>query len=108
MGKEEEAGAMSKRLEEMAEQALVEGGQRAQKLVAETGGFSEELKQKLENKILDAKFRNEHPEAFAAANMPVHSISPTLGAELERLLTLLAGQRRTRHARDGRCPTLDR
>ena len=78
--KRAEPGAMSRRLEEMTEQAIEEGGSRAQKLVAESGGgggdggFSEDLKKKLEGRILDSTFRNENPQAFAALNMPVRSL----------------------------------
>ena len=62
---------MSRRLEGMMEQAIADGGHRAQKLASESGGFSEELKAKLENRIRDSEFRNENATAFAALSMPV-------------------------------------
>ena len=68
---------MSRRLEEMTEQAVADGGRRAQALVSESGGnFSEELKAKLENRIRDSEFRNENPGAFAALTMPVRTFGP--------------------------------
>ena len=67
-GKDE--GAMSRRLEEMTQEGLESSGLRADKVVQESG-FSEELKRKLEARILDSKFRSDHPAAFVAMNMPV-------------------------------------
>ena len=67
---EEDKGAMSRRLEDMIDRTIEEGGQAAQKVVEEAG-FSEELKRTLEFRIADSKFRSENPAAFAQLNMPV-------------------------------------
>ena len=60
---------MSRRLSQMSEEIIETGGKSAAKAVEEAG-FSEELKRQLEEKILSAKFRSEHAQAFAQANMP--------------------------------------
>ena len=64
-----EPGAMARRLEQMTDEALESSGARADKIVAETG-FSEELKKKLEGKILDAGIKSENAHAFAEVSMP--------------------------------------
>ena len=66
---EEEQGAMSRRLSEMSEENIETGGRGAAKALEEAG-FSEDLKKRLEEKIANANFRNENPQAFAQANMP--------------------------------------
>lgn len=63
-----EQGAMSRRLQEATEDALYEGGRAGRKAVEEAG-FSEELKQRLLNKVESAKFRSENAAAFAEADM---------------------------------------
>ena len=65
----EEPGAMARRLEQMTDEGLESSGTRADKMVSEAG-FSEELKKKLQEKIIDAGFRREHARAFAEASMP--------------------------------------
>jgi hypothetical protein len=60
---------MARRLEEATEEALLTGG-RAGRRAVEDAGFSEELKQRLLNKVADAKFRTEHAAAFAQASLP--------------------------------------
>ncbi|MCJ1401523.1 hypothetical protein MMC11_004737 [Xylographa trunciseda] len=65
----QEQGAMSRRLEDMTEQTVEEGGRRAQKYVEEAG-FSEELKRKLEARIADSNFKSANPAAFAQIDMP--------------------------------------
>lgn len=67
---EGDKGAMSRRLEDMMDRSIEEGGQAAQKAVEEAG-FSEELKRTLELRIQDNKFMNENPTAFAQLNLPV-------------------------------------
>lgn len=62
-------GRMSDRLEQMTEEMLQHGGRRAEKIVKEAG-FSEELKAKLEARLMDSKFRSENPAAFAQVTMP--------------------------------------
>ncbi|PVH76166.1 hypothetical protein DL98DRAFT_535959 [Cadophora sp. DSE1049] len=63
-----EQGAMSRRLAEATEEALFEGGRAARKAVEEAG-FSEELKNKLLNRVETAKFRAENAAAFAEAGL---------------------------------------
>jgi hypothetical protein len=63
---EREQGAMSRRLAEATEAALLEGGRAGRKAVEEAG-FSEELKQRLLEKVEAAKFRSEYASAFAEA-----------------------------------------
>ena len=54
----------------MTEQALENAGNRAGKLLEESG-FSEDLKKKLQERIEASSFKAEHASAFAQANMPV-------------------------------------
>jgi hypothetical protein len=65
---EKEQGAMSRRLAEATEDAILEGGRGGRKAVEEAG-FSEELKQKLLEKVEAAKFRSENAAAFAEAGV---------------------------------------
>ncbi|KAL8633409.1 hypothetical protein Q9189_000944 [Teloschistes chrysophthalmus] len=57
-------GAMSRRLSEMTDDNIEQGGRAAQKAINEAG-FSDDLKRRLEAKIADSNFRNENPAAFA-------------------------------------------
>jgi hypothetical protein len=59
---------MSRRLAEATEDAVLEGGRAGRKAVEEAG-FSEELKQKLLEKVTAHKFRSENATAFAEAGM---------------------------------------
>ena len=63
-------GRLSEKLEQMTEEALEQGGRGAQKSFR-AAGFSEDLKAKLEARLLDSKFRSQNPSAFAQAEMPV-------------------------------------
>lgn len=63
-------GAMSRRLSEMTDDNIEQGGRAAQKAINEAG-FSDDLKRRLEAKIADSNFRNENPAAFAQVDMPV-------------------------------------
>ena len=65
---EKEQGAMSRRLAQATEDALLEGGRAGRKAV-EDAGFSEELKQKLLEKVASHKFRSENATALAEAEM---------------------------------------
>jgi hypothetical protein len=65
---EPEQGAMSRRLAEATEDALLEGGRAGRKAVEEAG-FSDELKNKLLERIEAAKFKSEHAAAFSEAEM---------------------------------------
>lgn len=66
----EDKGAMSRRLEDMVDRTIQEGGRAAPKVVEEAG-FSEELKRTLALRIEDSKFRSDNPAALAQLNMPV-------------------------------------
>lgn len=80
----EEQGGMSRRLSQMTEESI-EGGCHSMRKAIEEGGFSEELKKRLGQRILDSTFRNEHPAAFAELDMPV---SPD-HAQLPRIVYLM-------------------
>jgi len=60
---------MSRRLAEMTERNLEEGGRSAQKAVEEAG-FDEELKTRLLERIAGASFKSQNASAFAEVNMP--------------------------------------
>ncbi|KAI9714379.1 MAG: hypothetical protein M1820_000340 [Bogoriella megaspora] len=64
-----EQGAMSRRLEDLSETSLETGGRSAAKAIEEAG-FDEDLKRRLENRIADAQFREQHRSALAQAEMP--------------------------------------
>lgn len=66
----EEPGGMSRRLAQMTEEPVEQGGRSAKKAIGE-GGFSEELRRQLEARIQDSSFKSENPAAFAQLNMPV-------------------------------------
>jgi hypothetical protein len=59
---------MSRRLAEATQNALLEGGRAGQKAVEEAG-FSEELKNKLLERIEATKFKSEYAVAFSEADM---------------------------------------
>ncbi|KAJ9245126.1 hypothetical protein DTO271D3_6905 [Paecilomyces variotii] len=64
-----EEGAMSRRLAEMTEQSMTEGGRSARKNIQEAG-FSEELKKQLEERLAASAFKSENAAAISVANMP--------------------------------------
>jgi hypothetical protein len=64
-----EQGPLARRLEEATEEALLTGG-RAGRQAVEDAGFSDELKERLLEKVKDAKFRSEHASALAEAGLP--------------------------------------
>lgn len=68
---EPEQGAMSRRLAQATEEALYEGGRAGRKAV-EDAGFSEELKQKLLEKIESQTFRSENAPAFIEVEAPTN------------------------------------
>ena len=68
-GEGEKNEAMSRLLEQMTEEGIEGSGTRAGKVVEEAG-FSEDLKKKLQARILDSKFRSENAAAFATVEMP--------------------------------------
>lgn len=66
----EEEGAMTRRLSEMTEQAILEGGRSTRKNLSHAG-FSEDLKKELEERVAAAAFKSDHAAAHSIANMPV-------------------------------------
>ncbi|KAF7942098.1 hypothetical protein BELL_0056g00170 [Botrytis elliptica] len=66
-GVEKELGAMSRRLLEATEDALLEGGRAGRKAVEEAG-FSEELKARLLERVEASKFKSENVSAFTEAS----------------------------------------
>ncbi|KAK2861480.1 hypothetical protein FQN49_004156 [Arthroderma sp. PD_2] len=62
-------GAMSRRLAEMTEDAVTQGGRSTRKNIQEAG-FSEELKQRLQERIAESSFKNENAAAISYANLP--------------------------------------
>ncbi|KAH8175541.1 DnaJ, subfamily C [Sarocladium implicatum] len=60
---------MTRRLEEATEDALLTGGRAGHRAIQDAG-FSDELKEKLFDKISEAKFRKQYAGAFATASMP--------------------------------------
>lgn len=60
---------MSRRLSQMTEDAMVEGGRSARRNI-EHAGFSEDLKKQLEERVLAASFRSEHAAAHSILDMP--------------------------------------
>ena len=61
---------MTERLIQMTED-MIERDQRSAKRAIDEGGFSEELKGKLEARLQESSFRSENAAAFAQANLPV-------------------------------------
>ena len=68
---------MSRRLAQMTDESIEQGGRSAKKAIEE-GGFSEELKRRLEERIQESSFKSENPAVFAQVNMPVRSKAPTM------------------------------
>lgn len=66
---------MSGRLAQMTDEMIEQDGRRAKKAIDE-GGFSEELKKKLEARLQENSFRSENAAAFAQASLPVRSKQP--------------------------------
>ncbi|OJJ86523.1 DnaJ family domain-containing protein [Aspergillus glaucus CBS 516.65] len=60
---------MARRLSEMTEDALLEGGRSARKNIQEAG-FSEDLKAKLEERLAGSTFKNEYAAAHSIVDMP--------------------------------------
>ncbi|KAH7142993.1 ASST-domain-containing protein [Fusarium sp. MPI-SDFR-AT-0072] len=91
---EKELGPLARRLEEATEEALFTGG-RAGRRAVEDAGFSEELKERLLNKIADANFKSENASAFAQA-----SLSSTAGEGTRHIASAQAwtGEERTADA----------
>ena len=65
-----EPGGMSRRLAQLTDESVEQGGRSAEKTIEE-GAFSEELKRRLEERIQQSSFKSENPAAFAQVHMPV-------------------------------------
>lgn len=79
----EEDGALTRRLRDMTEEALENGGHSARKAVEEAG-FSAELKAQLEQRIAAASFRSSEADLPAAASRHTHDLAtaePWTGTE---------------------------
>ena len=72
-----ESGGMSRRLAQMTDESIEQGGRSAKKAIEE-GGFSDELKRRLEERIQENSFKSENPAAFAQVNMPARSKPRTI------------------------------
>ena len=68
----QENGRMSGRLAQITDELIEQDGRRAKKAIEE-GGFSEELKKKLEARLQESSFRSQNAAAFAQASLPVRS-----------------------------------
>ena len=71
-GESQAEGRMSERLAQMTDE-MIEGDVRSTEKAIEEGGFSEELKKKLEARLQESSFRSQNATAFAQANIPVCS-----------------------------------
>lgn len=101
-----EKGALSRRLAEMTEESLFEGGRSAQKNLQEAG-FSDDLKRALEEKIKAASFKSNNAQAFSVLDTPVSFKDRTNSASAGQL-TMYQGKRRKRYSRTCHGNTLAR
>lgn len=99
----QEESAMARRLSEMTEDAMLEGGRSARKNIQEAG-FSEDLKAKLEERLAASTFRNEYAAAHSIVDMPVR-IYQAVGA-VDTVAHWFIGERRTRNSRHRRIHAL--
>ena len=76
-GHDQAKGRMSGRLAQMTDEILEQDGRSAKKAIEE-GGFSEELKKKLEARLQESSFRSENAAAFAQASLPVRPKHPLI------------------------------
>lgn len=67
---EENDSPMGRRLAQMTEDAMLEGGRSARRNI-EQAGFSEELKNELAERIAATSFRSEYAAAHSIVEMPV-------------------------------------
>lgn len=74
-GQGQAEGRMSERLDQMTNAMIEQDGRRVKKVIDE-GGFSEELKKKLETRLQESSFRSENAAAFAQASLPVRPNYP--------------------------------
>ncbi|KAJ5084720.1 hypothetical protein NUU61_009299 [Penicillium alfredii] len=66
---DEKEGGMTRRLAQMTEDAMLEGGRSARRNM-EHAGFSEELKKQLEERVAAASFKSDHAAAHSVVDMP--------------------------------------
>lgn len=71
---EKDQGAMARRLSQMTEDAMLEGGRSAQRNM-EAAEFSEDLKKQLEERVKAASFKNEYAAEHSILGMPVRIAS---------------------------------
>ncbi|KAF6237715.1 hypothetical protein HO173_003916 [Letharia columbiana] len=77
-GQGQAEGRMSGRLAQMTNEMIEQDGRSAKKVIKE-GGFSEELKKKLEARLQESSFRSENAAAFAQASLPSSAGKGTQG-----------------------------
>lgn len=65
---EPELGPLARKLQEATEEALFTGG-RAGRQAIESAGFSDELKDRLLDKIANTEFKDQHADAFSQAGL---------------------------------------
>ena len=65
---------MARRLSQMTEDAMLEGGRSAQRNM-EAAGFSEDLKKQLEERVKAASFKSEFAAEHSILDMPVRIAS---------------------------------
>ena len=73
----QENGRMSGRLAQITDELIEQDGRGAKKAIEE-GGFSEELKKKLEARLQESSFRSKNAAAFAQTSLPVRSNRPLI------------------------------
>ncbi|KAK1754753.1 hypothetical protein QBC47DRAFT_384853 [Echria macrotheca] len=74
-----EKGAMTRRLEEATESALLEGTRASRRTILSEAGFSEDLRDKLLAKLADAQFSTEHASALSQAGLGATKIPAAAG-----------------------------
>lgn len=68
--KEEKDSPMARRLSQMTEDAMLEGGRSARRNM-EQAGFSEELKNQLAERVAAASFKSDYAAAHSIVDLPV-------------------------------------
>lgn len=82
---------MARRLSQMTEDAMLEGGRSARRNI-EHAGFSDDLKQQLEERVKAASFKSDHAAAHSILDMPVwFQLSPKHNAATNLSIWNLAG-----------------
>lgn len=104
-GQGQAEGRMSQRLVHMTDEMIEQDGRSAKKIIEE-GGFSEELKRKLEARLQQSSFRSGNAAAFAQASLPVRS-THLLTGQVSGIYNSLV-QRRQRNPKYCCCRTLGR